>query len=41
MSIWIFASIAEEAAVTPKGAKKNFAKRTATFIDGPANNDVS
>ena len=31
------ASIAEEAAVIPSGAKILFAKGTATFINGPAN----
>ena len=39
---WVPASIAEEAAVIPNGAKTFFVKGTATFINGPAsllNND--
>ena len=34
---WIFASIAEAAAVIPNGAKTFFAKEIATFINRPAN----
>ena len=34
---WISASVAEVAAVIPNGAVKSFAKRTATFINEPAN----
>ena len=35
-SLWISASIAEAAAITPKEAKIFFAKGTATFINGHA-----
>ena len=41
--LWIPASIAEAAAVTPIRAKICFGKGTATFINGPAsllNNDL-
>ena len=34
---WIPASIAEAAAAIPNGAKTFFAKRIATFINGPVN----